>query len=107
MIDKKLYEMHANICKALGNATRIEIIDMLNTNEMTFGELHKIIGGPKSSFAQHLSVMATKGILNQRREGLNVYYSVSSKKVTRACQLMREVLAENLEKQNLIFKRSV
>ncbi len=100
MSEKKLYEMHANVCKALGNATRIEILELLGTDEMTFGELHEIIGGPKSSFAQHLTVMASKGILNQRREGLNVYYTVASKKVTKACELMREVLIENIKKQN-------
>lgn len=104
MVDKKIYELHANICKALGNATRIEIIDLLQNKELTYGEIHTEIGGPKSSLAQHLNVLATKGILNQRREGLNVYYSISSPKVTRACQLMREILIENLRKQNQLLK---
>lgn len=105
MSDKKIYTLHANICKALGHATRIEIIDTLQNEEMTFGDLHKKIGGPKSSLAQHLSVMATSGILNQRREGLNVYYTITSKKVITACQIMREVLVENLKKQNEILKK--
>lgn len=105
MVDKKIYELHANICKALGNATRIEVIDLLQNKELTYGEIHKLIGGPKSSLAQHLNVLATKGILNQRREGLNVYYSISSPKVTRACQIMREVLVENLKKQNEILNK--
>ena len=72
---------------------------------MTFGELLEIIGGPKSNLSQHLSSMAAKGILNQRKEGLNVYYKLSSKKVSTACQIMREVLIENLEKQNEILKQ--
>lgn len=105
MSDKKIYTLHANICKALGHATRIEIIDLLQNEEMAFGDINKKIGGPKSSLAQHLSVMTTKGILNQRREGLNVYYSISSKKVTTACQIMREVLVDNLKKQNEILKK--
>ncbi|MBU2444374.1 MAG: metalloregulator ArsR/SmtB family transcription factor [Bacteroidetes bacterium] len=104
MSDKKIYELHANICKALGNATRIEVIDALQNEEMTYGEIHKIIGGPKSSLAQHLIVLATKGILNQRREGLNVYYRITSVKVTKACQIMREVLIDNLKKQNQLLK---
>lgn len=104
MTDKIIYELHANICKALGHPTRIEIIDTLQNKEMNFGELLEIIGGAKSNLSQHLSSMTSKGILVQRKEGLNNYYKLSSKKVSTACQIMREVLIDNLKKQNEIFK---
>ncbi|MEK6616621.1 MAG: metalloregulator ArsR/SmtB family transcription factor [Bacteroidota bacterium] len=105
MIDKKIYELHANVCKALGHPTRIEIIDTLQNKEMNFGGLLKKIGGAKSNLSQHLSSMTSKGILLQRKEGLNVYYKLSSKKVSTACQIMREVLIDNLKKQNEFFKK--
>ena len=105
MIDKKIYELHANICKALAHPTRMEIIDTLKTKEMSFSKLLEIIGGAKSNLSQHLSSMTSKGILQQRKEGLNVYYKLTSKKVSQACHIMREVLMENLEKQNEILKK--
>jgi ArsR family transcriptional regulator, virulence genes transcriptional regulator len=105
MTDKKIYELHANVCKALGHPTRIEIIDTLQNKEMNFGELLEIIGGAKSNLSQHLSSMTSKGILIQRKDGLNNYYKLSSKKVSTACQIMREVLIENLKKQNEILKK--
>ena len=105
MTDKIIYELHANVCKALGHPTRIEIIDTLQNKEMSFGELLKKIGGAKSNLSQHLSSMTSKGILFQRKEGLRVYYKLSSKKVSTACQIMREVLMENLKKQNEILKK--
>jgi len=43
--------------------------------------------------------------LHQRRKGLNVYFRLSSIKVSKACVLMREVLIENLKKQNEILNR--
>ncbi|OFX18383.1 MAG: hypothetical protein A2033_14150 [Bacteroidetes bacterium GWA2_31_9] len=98
MDNKEIYILHANICKALGHATRIEIIDTIQDNEMSFGQILEKIGGPKSSLSQHLSSMATKGILTQRKEGLNVYYKLSSEKVAIACRIMREVLIENIKK---------
>ena len=104
MTDKKVYELQANTCKALGHPTRIEIIDILQNKEMTFGGLLKIIGGAKSNLSQHLSSMTAKGILIQRKEWLNNYYKLSSKKVATACQMMREVLIDNLKKQNEILK---
>jgi DNA-binding transcriptional ArsR family regulator len=36
MRDMTLYNLHANICKALANPIRIEIIDVLNDKELTF-----------------------------------------------------------------------
>lgn len=104
MTDKKLYELQANVCKALGHPIRIEIIDILQGDEMSFGELLEKIEGPKSSLSQHISSMVNKGILIQRKEGLNVYYRLSSKKVSAACRIMREVLIENLKKHSRILK---
>ena len=104
MTDKKIYALHANVCKALGHPTRIEIIDILQNKEMTFGEILEKIGGPKSNLSQHLSSMVTKGILVQRKNGLNVFYKLTSQKVSKACQIMREVLIDNLKKQNEILK---
>ncbi len=105
MTDKKIYELHANVCKALAHPTRMEIIDILKTKEMSFGKLLEKIGGAKSNLSQHLTSMLSKGILIQRKEGLNVYYKLSSKKVSTACHMMREVLIENLKKQSEILKK--
>jgi len=98
MKDKTLYNLHANICKALGNHSRIEIIDNLNDKEMSFGELQEATGLLKSNLSQHLTVMVSKGIIIQRKEGLNAFYRLSTIKVATACQIMREVLTENIKK---------
>lgn len=104
MNNKKLYELQANVCKALGHPVRIEIIDLLQNTEMSFGELLDKIGGAKSNLSQHLSSMVGKGILLQRKEGLNVFYKLTSKKVSTACAMMREVLIDSLKKQNQILE---
>jgi DNA-binding transcriptional ArsR family regulator len=100
MTDKKIFELHADVCKALGNPLRIEVIDLLQKNELCFTDILAATGGLKSNLSQHLSVMTKKGILKVRRDGQCNYYSLSSAKVAMACQLMREVLIDNLKKQN-------
>jgi len=104
MRDKTLYALHANICKALANPIRIEIIDILTDKELSFGELQKETGVLKSNLSQHLSSMVSKGILVQRKEGLNVYFKLSSDRISKACGIMREVLIENLKKQSELLK---
>lgn len=94
---KKLYEMHAEICKTLGNAKRIEILLALKDRKLTVNELADILDISPANVSQHLAIMRQKGILTSRREGVNIYYKVSNPKVNQACALMREVLLEQLE----------
>ncbi|MBN4061929.1 MAG: ArsR family transcriptional regulator [Flavobacteriales bacterium] len=104
MPDKMIYQLHADVCKALAHAIRIEIIDMLGESELGFREISEKTSVAKSSLSQHLSVMVEKGILTQRKEGLNSYFKLSTPKVAEACQLMREVLIERLEKTQDLLK---
>lgn len=105
MADKKIFELHADICKALGHPLRIEIIDLLQDKELCFTDILDITGGLKSNLSQHLSVMTKRGILKVRREGQSNFFSLSSKKVAQACRLMREVLVENLKKHKAILEK--
>lgn len=104
MTDKKIFELHADVCKALGLPLRIEVIDLLQDKEQGFADILKVTGGLKSNLSQHLSVMTQKGIIKTRRDGQSSYFSLSSKKVAQACRLMREVLIDNLKEQQNILK---
>ncbi|OFY86684.1 MAG: hypothetical protein A3F72_15720 [Bacteroidetes bacterium RIFCSPLOWO2_12_FULL_35_15] len=104
MKDKKVYELHAEVCKALGNSLRIEVIDILQKGELCFSDILEETGGLKSNLSQHLSIMVSNGILKVRKDSRCNYYSLSSSKVAKACSLMREVLIENLKKQQELHK---
>lgn len=105
MVDKRIFELHADTCKALGHPLRIEVIDLLQDNELCFTDILEVTGGLKSNLSQHLTVMTKKGILKTRKDGQCTYFSLSSKKVAQACRLMREVLIDNLKKQQEILDK--
>ncbi|MCH7732929.1 MAG: winged helix-turn-helix transcriptional regulator [Candidatus Marinimicrobia bacterium] len=96
-MDRRLYEMQAIVCAALGNAKRIQIIDLLQAGEKTAGTLVNEMGISKANLSQHLQVMKSKGLLLSRREGVSIFYRISNPKIVAACQLMRAVLLEQLE----------
>jgi DNA-binding transcriptional ArsR family regulator len=104
MTDKEIFVLHAEVCKALGHPLRIEVIDLLQNKELCFTDILEVTGGLKSNLSQHLSVMTRKGILKSRRDGQCTYFSLSSKKVAQACRLMREVLVDNIKKQQRILE---
>jgi ArsR family transcriptional regulator, virulence genes transcriptional regulator len=97
MVDRQLYKLHAGICHTLANPKRLEIIDKLRDQELSVTELAKALGISQANLSQHLSLMRQRGIVTTRREGLNIFYRLSNPKIIKACDLMRQVLLENLE----------
>lgn len=105
MSDRNLYQLHASICHTLAHPKRLEIIDRLRVGELSVTELVEALEISQSNLSQHLSVMRQKGIVSTRREGLKVFYRLSNSKITQACDLMRQVLLENLESDVALARR--
>ena len=105
MSDRNLYKLHASICHTLANPKRLEIIDKLRVGELSVTELVEALEISQSNLSQHLSVMRQRGIVTTRREGLNVFYRLSNSKITQACDLMWQVLLENLEADVAVARR--
>jgi ArsR family transcriptional regulator len=102
---KHLYELHAEACKTLANAKRIEIINLLRSGEKPVSLLLEETGLLKANLSQHLAVMRQRGIIKARKEGLSVFYRIANPKIVRACDLMREVLFEQTEERKETFKK--
>lgn len=98
MRQERIFELHAEVCKTLSNAVRLKIINELQDSEMTVGALAKKLGIRQANLSQHLSVLRQRGVVAARKDGVNVYYSISNPKIIRACNLIREVLMEHLQK---------
>ena len=103
--NKRIFELQAEVCKTLTSPKRLEIIHALKDGEKTVTELVNILGIPKANVSQHLSILKNKGILKSRREGVNIFYSIANPKVIQACNLMREVLTEQLKQQELLLTK--
>ncbi len=100
---ENIFEMQADVCKVFSNATRLEIINLLEERELSTGELMRLTGLSKVNISQHMNVLKGKGVISARREGVAVYYRIASPKIIQACHLMREVLLEQLQEKGRVF----
>ncbi len=99
-MEKKLYEMQAELCKTLSNPKRLEILDILKEErEISVNKLAERLEIPKANTSQHLAVLRQAGVVSTRKDGINVFYSLRSEKITEACHLTRDILLERLEDQ--------
>ena len=94
----RVYDLHASICKAFANPSRLRIVETLGDSECTVSQLVEVLGISKSNVSQHLGIMREKGVVDYRREGGYVFYRLSNPKILQACQLMRDVLLEQFER---------
>jgi len=102
--DMTIYEMQAEISKTIAHPIRIAILHCLKDGEKTVNALVKTIGASQSNISQHLALMRQRQIVKTRKSGSTIYYRVSSPKISQACDMVREVLIEQLSHRQEIAK---
>ncbi len=71
---------------------------------MTVGELALSLDISQSNTSQHLAILRERGVVDATKEGLNVYYELSSDKVVQANDQLREFKADQLGQQSRLGK---
>lgn len=95
-MEEKIFQLHAEVCKSMANPTRLKIMNILREGEKSVEELKKRLRLPKANLSQHLSILRQRRIVSTRRVGLNIYYKIANPKMIKACDILREVLFEQL-----------
>jgi ArsR family transcriptional regulator len=92
----RVFHFQAEFCKSLSDPKRLRIIHELRDGEKSVGELAQSLGLKQSNASQHLAVLRKTGIITPRREQSTVYYRLVNPKIAEACDLVREVIAEQV-----------
>ena len=96
--------MHAEICRTLGSAVRIEILNTLRDEEKTVTDLAETLGLRQANVSQHLAVLRQRRVVTTRKKGTNIHYRVANPKIIQAVELMRQVLVEQLRETEELVK---
>ncbi len=70
------FKKQARVLKALAHATRLAVVDRLARGEASAGELAQIAGCAPSTMSKHLAILRAHGIVDDRREGTVVIYTL-------------------------------
>jgi len=76
-VNRKFTE-EAEILKVLGHPIRLKIVIGLCTRECNVKHIWECLGLPQATVSQHLALLKHKGIIEGKREGVEVHYSVIS-----------------------------
>lgn len=81
MFSDEIYDSVAGFFKIVGDSTRCKIISVLAKNEMCVGDIANVLSMTKSSISHQLSKMKESGVVKNRKEGKEVYYSLDDEHV--------------------------
>ncbi|MFC2022949.1 ArsR/SmtB family transcription factor [Chloroflexota bacterium] len=103
-IKTEVLRLQADLCKSLSDPKRLHIIQELREGERTVSELTRILGLKQSNTSQHLAQLRRIGIISPRKQGSTVYYRLANPKIAEACDLVHEVIAEQLRSKHLLSR---
>jgi DNA-binding transcriptional ArsR family regulator len=69
--------MESEIFRALADPTRRAVFEKLAAGEMSVGVLKKDFDVSQPAISQHLAQLRKAGLVRERREGRNTYYSAT------------------------------
>lgn len=81
-----LVELIAERFRALGEPTRIKLLDRLRDGEATVLELTAAIGSTEQNVSKHLGVLLRSGVVARRKQGNFSYYSIADEVVFVLCE---------------------
>ncbi len=70
------YATHAEFLKTLSHPTRLAILDILRDGEQCVCHMEAILGLRQASISQQLMILREAGLVEVRRDGLNMFYHV-------------------------------
>jgi DNA-binding transcriptional ArsR family regulator len=90
-------EEASQLLKSLGNRHRLLILCQLTEAERPVGELASTLGLRDSNVSQHLSLMRRDGLVQARRDGQTIWYSIISEPARLVLETLAKVFCPQIE----------
>ncbi len=99
---QQIFELHADIFKALAHPKRLEIIHLLRDHSLSVSQIQEMLDLSQANLSQHLQILRKNKIVKATKKGKQIFYHVSDPRFLKACDLIREVLSQKLPLSDLL-----
>ncbi len=98
-LTEEITALHAGICSALADPRRILILYTLNDKPSNVSDIAEALGISQPTASRHLNLLRERGLVTAKREGQSVVNTLADDRIIQALDLLRQVLASNLQSQ--------
>ena len=92
MPNDRMRQLKADLLKALGQPTRLKILELLAQGERCVCDIFPAIRGEQSNVSKHLSFLRSQGIVVAERRGMRVAYRLADPRVRKLLEDAEECL---------------
>ena len=90
----------AEVLKAMADPTRLKILHSLHHGERCVSDILNVVGGSQANVSKHLSVLRRAGLVDCRRDGLNVFYRIADEGVFAICRNVCDSLELRVDREH-------
>lgn len=91
---KKKSESVSALLKQLSHPQRLLILCSMADGEKSVGEIEDICGASQSAVSQFLKGMRLEGLIDSRRDGKQIYYSIVDKRVLKLIKSLYQIFCK-------------
>ena len=95
-MQEALRQYKASIFQALAHPTRIAILEILRSEELSTRTIQERLGVEQANLSQHLAILRSRQLVTNRKEGNQVFYSVRNPVLIEVLDIMRRYFQANL-----------
>lgn len=95
-----------NLFRALSDETRLRIMVLLSKKELCVCQLEWTLNLSQAKVSRHLTVLKNAGLVQDRREGLWIFYSLTKPK-NEVERIIQKFLKDYFVKKHDLFKKDV
>lgn len=103
-MDQPLHQFKAELFKAFGHPLRIKILELLRGGDLTVAELLRQLEVEPSTASQQLALLRARGIVEGRREGTTVRYSLRDPLVGELLNVARRMFDNHVVDLQQLFE---
>jgi len=104
---ENLYEQFARICKALGSARRLELMDLLSHGEHSVEQLAYETNMSIANTSQHLQLLRASRLVAHRRKGVEIFYRLADQTVFALIQAVQDLAEARLAEVDRIIDQLI
>lgn len=98
-----IHAVKAEFFRVLGHPARVRILELLHDGERTVGDLQAALALDSSGTSQHLGVLRRQGVLESRKQGTSVFYSVRDPRMFQLLEVARQIITSGLSETHALL----
>jgi ArsR family transcriptional regulator len=92
--ETRSYDPQVQIFKVLTHPARLAILEILRDGEQCVCHLEAHLGFRQAYISQQLSVLRDAGLIQDRRDGWNIYYKVADERIYEVLHAVRQITGQ-------------